>query len=186
MIEWHRTITPDNDDNSCIIKQDTVVNIASWWWDPFLLIQNAISILSYLPTSKNVKFKFHSLDYIDIEFLNMYIERYNVENETISFSSDLIESDLNRLIDIKKRIQSESQKTTRNVFMMVFITNFEYLNEICSNDENVKFIQSTKDLQLYYNYKKTKNCTDKKIFDPDVNIFNYDHFFEEVKKLVCN
>ena len=80
VIEWHRTITPDNDDNSCIIKQDTVVNILPWGLDRFLLIQNAISILSYLPISKNVKFKFHSPKYFDIEFLNMYLERYNVEN----------------------------------------------------------------------------------------------------------
>ena len=29
VVQWHRTITPDNDDNSCIIKQDTVVNIVS-------------------------------------------------------------------------------------------------------------------------------------------------------------
>ena len=29
VIEWHRTITPDNYDNSRIIKQDTVVNIVS-------------------------------------------------------------------------------------------------------------------------------------------------------------
>ena len=69
---------------------------------------------------------------------------------------------------------------------IVYKTDYYFLNEICSNDENVKFIQSTKDLQYYYNSENPKNCTDKKIFDPDVNIFNYDHFFEEVKKLVCN
>ena len=67
-----------------------------------------------------------------------------------------------------------------------FVINFE-INIICLNDENVKFIQSTKDLQFYYyDYKNGNNCTDKKIFNPNVNILNYDHFFGEVKKLVCN
>ena len=123
-----------------------------------------------------------------MEFLKMYLERYNVENEKISFSNDLIESDLFRLIDIVKWIQSESPKTTRNVSMMVFMRDdYYFINEFCSNDENVKFIQSTKDLQFYYyDYKNANNCTDKKIFNPNVNILNYDHFFGEVKKLVCN
>ena len=81
----------------------------------------------------------------------MYLERYNVENETISFRNyELFGYGSNWLIGNVKRIQSESPKTTRNVLMMfygiVYKTDYYFFNEICSNDENVKFIQSTKDL----------------------------------------
>ena len=81
---------------------------------------------------------------------------------------DRFESGLFTKIDIVKKIQSESRKTTRNVLIT---TDYDFGNQICKNE---------------HNSEKPKNCIDKKIFDPDVHILNYDHFFGEVKKLVCN
>ena len=134
LIKWYKTTTPDNYDKSCTTKQETVVNIVvEFLHFSSQLVQSAIAI-----DRKNFKFKFFMLNfYLEYfsESLNTYLKRYNINNKTISTSGYRPNhfSDINEMLNI--------------IFM--FLRNRNNLNDVCSSEELVKFIKSSKNVQIY-------------------------------------
>ena len=93
------------------------------------------------------------------------------------------------------KIEGKSKPSKRNVFMIILLPSL--LDDICSGKNFEKFLEISKHLQLYLfdliNDNEIRhvsdiptNCEGKIIYNRNIDIFNYDHFFEEVNRLACN
>lgn len=205
VIKWYKTL--NNYHNSCSPKSETVVNIAFFatngFYQPplFMILQSLIAITNYFP-DENVRFVLHPTFYfydetnlLDKEFLNFYLKNYIVKEEAILFSDYRFGASLNGLTSMIDTINKESKASIRNVFLIIADPGF--LDDICSNKNVVELFKTSKHLQLYpishFNPIEIQHaapiptkCKAKEMFYRNIDIFNYDHFFEEVVKLVCN
>ena len=177
-----------------------------------MILQNVIAITNHFHSSKKVKFVLNlpefllynvvkfNLNYriipIETEFLRIYLKNYNVNYNSISLIQKKVGPvNLDELIRMVNKIEGKSKPSKRNVFMIILIPSL--LDDICSGKNFEKFLEISKHLQLYLfdliNDNEIRhlsdiptNCEGKIIYNRNIDIFNYDHFFEEVNRLACN